>query len=396
MQEVGNSTANEPPVKHLKRNWLAFVLAWVDNIWDAFVFRIKQWLNLFAPMRFVLYRGFGSPEMGLWVRGRLLANHSIRASTPSDTRFGNMVRMIRRFRTTEIGHAKLKVTLDNQVVEVITDHEGYFTAQLNFPVPSRLEPGATADQISPGLSEVISAAPTEILKAKVELISARIASKFPVVCEAEVQIAMENAQYGVISDIDDTILASHATDRLRMARTVFFKNAMTRKVYEGVAEFYQRLKSGNDQTSCNPLFYVSSSPWNLHEFLVEFLTHNKIPLGPLMLRDIGFERVTIGARDHDSHKLTQIRQIFDVHPKLPFILIGDTGQRDPEIYERVAMENPGRILAIYLREVKLRGRSENVKRLAETLSEQGVPMLLISHTSEVVADAVARGFILAD
>ena len=91
------------------------------------------------------------------------------------------------------------------------------------------------------------------------------------------------AQFGVISDIDDTVVHSNVTSKLRMILTVALSNARTRKPFKGVAAFYRALHAG-----VNPVFYVSKSPWNLYAPLVEYLEVQGLPLGPLLLRDFGF------------------------------------------------------------------------------------------------------------
>jgi phosphatidate phosphatase APP1 len=97
------------------------------------------------------------------------------------------------------------------------------------------------------------------------------------------------SQFGVISDVDDTILVSGVTNLLRMARLAFLNNARTRLPFAGVAAFYRALQSGPESTLFNPVFYVSSSPWNLYDLLVDFCAVQGIPKGPFMLRDVGVD-----------------------------------------------------------------------------------------------------------
>ena len=103
---------------------------------------------------------------------------------------------------------------------------------------------------------------------------------------------------------------------------------------------------------------MSSSPWNLYDLLVDFLDLNGIPAGPLMLRDFGLRYEPTAGSGHLGHKLKEMRQILQAYPQLQFILIGDSGQEDPEIYREVVKEFPGRILAIYIRDVQLPDRKD--------------------------------------
>ena len=94
-------------------------------------------------------------------------------------------------------------------------------------------------------------------------------------------------------------------------------------------------------------------------FLIGFLRHRDFPLGPLLLRDL------IGTREGRARKHERIEEILELHPQLPFVLIGDSGEQDPEIYADIVRAHPGRILAVYIREVRLDpgdGRVEEVTR----------------------------------
>ena len=130
-----------------------------------------------------------------------------------------------------------------------------------------------------------------------------------------------DAEFGVISDIDDTIIYSNVTRKLRMMVTLALSNAHTRKPFWGVAAFYRALHRGR-----NPFFYVSKSPWNLYVPLLEFLQRQQLPAGPLLLARFwpGYEERSQGQGDrgHSRHLSRRFR----------FILIGDSGEEDPEIY----------------------------------------------------------------
>jgi len=96
------------------------------------------------------------------------------------------------------------------------------------------------------------------------------------------------ARFGVVSDVDDTILQTGVQRVWLMIRRTFTGSALTRSPFEGAADLYRDLAAGT-----NPVFYVSSSPWNLHAFLVAFLRHHDFPRGPVLLRDLlGSSRCT--------------------------------------------------------------------------------------------------------
>jgi phosphatidate phosphatase APP1 len=173
-----------------------------------------------------------------------------------------------------------------------------------------------------------------------------------------------------------------------MLKKVLFGNARTRLPFAGAAAFYQALCAEH-----NPIFYVSSSPWNLYDVLTEFFELNDIPQGPLMLRDWGIKPSELLPLGHKKHKLESIRAILDAYPDLPFVLIGDSGQEDPEIYRDVVHEYPERIRAIYIRDVSARTRESEIAALQDEVSKVGTPLLLAESSLEAAQHAAERGLI---
>jgi phosphatidate phosphatase APP1 len=207
----------------------------------------------------------------------------------------------------------------------------------------------------------------------------------------KVLVPPDGAQFGVISDIDDTILQSSATDLFRMARLTFFNNAYTRTPFPKVSAFYRALERGAGGAGPNPIFYVSSSAWNLYDLLDDFLRVHDIPEGPILLRDLGLDSEKLIASGHD-HKLEKIDEILSFYPRLAFLLIGDSGQRDPWIYREAVRRHPGRILAVYIRDVSSRRRDE-IAAIANELAEEKVDMLLVQDAEAAARHAAANGLI---
>jgi phosphatidate phosphatase APP1 len=182
-----------------------------------------------------------------------------------------------------------------------------------------------------------------------------------------------------------------------MARTVLLRNARSRMPFKGVAEFYRQLQLGRNGKRNNPFFYVSSSPWNLYDLLEDFLALNEIPPGPLLLRDMAMKRKKTGdASEHHGHKLKEIDNLLLTYPKLPFVLIGDSGQEDANIYREVVRRHPGRVLAIYIRDVNLPERTAMVQRVSEELRGESVEMLLVKDTVQAAEHAVQNGLVFSE
>src|SRR5687767_13184439 len=248
------------------------------------------------------YRGFGrTAEMLL--RGRVLVERPVTRAREAESLWRNLLNTYHRFQTDEVAGAKVRASYRDAVVETVSDDEGHFQV--------RLQPRELAQH-------------TLWHQAAIELPDTNGISTI-----AEVMIPSEAASFGVISDIDDTIVQTNATSLLRMARSIV-NNAAARLPFEGVAELYQALHAGH-----NPIFYVSSSPWNLYELLSDYMDINRIPHGPMFLQDWGIDEKTLILASHTEHKLAQIQAVVDYYPALRFVLIGDSGQHDPEIYLEV-------------------------------------------------------------
>ena len=147
----------------------------------------------------------------------------------------------------------------------------------------------------------------------------------------------------------------------------------------------------------NPFVYVSSGPWNLYDLLVEAFRLHGVPPGPLLLRDWGISRQEVLPTRHRNHKLAAIQRALELWPHLPFLLVGDSGQHDPEIYEEVTRTHPQRVLAVYIRQAgRDPQRPAGVRALAEKLRATGKSLLLAPTAWELAEHAAAEGWIVRD
>jgi phosphatidate phosphatase APP1 len=327
------------------------------------------------PICIVPYRGFGTPE-GIYLKGRVLEDRGVRPASETDSVWRNLRNMYRRFESDEIPAARVLARFATTEREFTADEEGYFEVRL-----------APEHPPEPQLWHPVELA----------LIEPRRARQDKVRAAGAVLIPPQSAQFGVISDIDDTVLRTDATSLLRMLRATFFGNAYTRLPFPGVAALYRALQSGVDGQFANPLFYVSSSPWNIYDMLEEFFAIQQIPAGPLMLRDWGFSSKEESPFRHRQHKLATIRRILDTYPALPFLLIGDSGQQDPEIYREIVRMYPKRILAIYIRSVsRTAERIAAIGALAEQVAAEGSALVLADNTLTAARHAAENGWIAHD
>ena len=120
----------------------------------------------------------------------------------------------------------------------------------------------------------------------------------------------------------------------------------------------------------------------------------KIPHGPLLLRDWDITLGVLSSERHYEHKGVAIRNIMQLYPDMQFILIGDTSQHDPEIYHGIVREFPDRIRAIYIRDVTgTAERSSAVKALAHEIHAARSVLVLAEDTLGAARHAAEQGWI---
>lgn len=335
--------------------------------------RIARRLGGDDPYQIVIYRGHGGSGR-VFVHGRVLENEGITPAADADSTWRNIVNTFKRLESDPLPFARVRVRLAGDERELVADDEGFFAGWLETRavLGDRLWHPLDADLVAPAIS-----------------------GQSAVRGQGLALVPPTAASFGVISDLDDTVIQSHVTSFLRAARTLLTENARTRLPFPGVAGFYQALNLGARDTPTNPIYYVSSSPWNLYDLLEDFLELQGIPAGPLLLRDwdLGRSAATGG---HHAHKIALIRNLLALHPRLPFILIGDSGQHDPEIYRDIVHEHPGRILAVYIRNVS-RGtdRTAAIRALADEVVAARSSLVLADDTLAAARHAAEHGWIPA-
>jgi phosphatidate phosphatase APP1 len=319
------------------------------------------------PVQVVGYRGYASAERAL-VLGRVIQDEGIKPAEPGHSRWRNLIDALRRIESDPHPFAVVRARIGAAAREIVADDEGFLREWIPLEQPLG----------EPGWADV-----------SLELQHHETARQARAI--APILSPPAGAAFGVISDMDDTVLQSRVTNFLRAARLLLLENARTRLPFPGVAAFYRALVAGPSGGAGNPIFYVSSSPWNIYDVIADFLEAQEIPAGPLLLRDWDL----LAMRDpHASHKSRHIAEILETFPALRFVLVGDSGQEDPEIYSAIVRSHPERILAIYIRDVtKNRERIEAIGRLAEDVRKAGTPLVLTDDTLSAAIHAAQHGWI---
>lgn len=304
------------------------------------------------------YVGWGTPT-DVELTGRVLLPRMVAPARKGDARWVNFQNVLRRLLSREVGGVEVVGLLDGQRASAVSNSDGYFT--LKFTPAAPLASGWHQVALSMHGREEAG------VQARVQIVS--------------------RARFGVISDLDDTVIQSDVTSLPRMLVTSLTGNSRTRTPFPGVGAFYRALTREGEAR--NPIFYVSSSPWNFFDLLWQFLDYRRIPLGPLFLRNWGMD--LLGG--HGGYKHGVIERIFKKYPDLSFVLVGDSGEKDPEIYAEVVKLFPGRVLAVYIRDVTEGQRDEGVMKLREEVAKAGVELVLAPDSLSAAGHAMALGLV---
>lgn len=328
--------------------------------------RFETWRRGAPPLQIVSFGGFGTPD-AVTVSGRALWSWPAAPIRPKQGRLRNLAGNLRLLDSNEAAGVPLRVTVDRQTAEVTTDVEGYFHAHLTF------DSAREARDARDAWREVTIESPVG-----------------NAVRRDEVLVPPAAARFGVISDLDDTVTITQVRRPWRAVSNVLLRNARSRAVFPGTAALYRALVAGPSGIE-RPLFYLSNSPWNLHDVLADVLQTRGFPRGPLLLRDYGFD-AEVFLKD-DRHKPEQLRRILTTYPTLPFLLIGDSGEHDPAIYRQTVRDFPGRVLAIVIRDVTRGLDAIEVERVTEGAAGDVVEMAHVPHAAAAGAFLAARGWI---
>ncbi|MGE5296231.1 MAG: App1 family protein [Solirubrobacterales bacterium] len=314
------------------------------------------------------YRGYGSTR-AVFLMGRVFRQPGP-AEPPSQGEIGTLTRLFLRG---GIGEAVLKARLGETEQRVVTDHQGYFRIRMDLP---ELPP-------SDGLWRDMEIELVRPVKARVR---------------GEFFVPPQTARFVVISDIDDTVMETDVANPVAMLQRLFLQAAEKRVAFPGVASFYRSLHLGFSGRERNPMLYVSRAPWGIYEMLDRFFRLHGIPVGPILfLRDWGMSwRRPLPRQDRD-YKLHLIRDMLSLYGDLPFILIGDSGQQDPEVYAQIVEENPGRVVAVYIRNVtKAPRRHAAIEELAKKVVSAGSSLVLAADSFIMAEHAAKRDLISSE
>ncbi|SFS21279.1 phosphatase domain-containing protein [Yoonia litorea] len=282
------------------------------------------------------YIGYATPDE-LVVKGRVLASRRYVEERFGQSRVRNVGQMLGRFMTAEVAGAQVQA----EGISTTSDEEGYF--ELRLPRNGRHGWVTVETHLHDQDNNLLHSEDCAVL-------------------------APVDSKTVIISDIDDTVMKTGAYSLTRNLWTSFTGNTLTRQVFADSAVLLDRLTTRRSM----PVYYVSSSPWNLHDFLQTIFDRSAVVKGPMFLRDLGLSETKLITNGHGDHKGAAIDTILDANPDGQAILIGDLGQKDAQVYHDAIIRHEGRIAAVILRDPGPQ-LDAKIRKALKKLEDTGVP-----------------------
>ncbi len=268
----------------------------------------------------------------LYLKGRVLEN-KFPMSFVNQGPISSLFNTILRVRSKELPNIPIRCGFGDYSFEVVTDGEGYFEVFHNIstfssiPEKIKIEGGIKDEKIS---------------------------------FERSLRAYLYDVSYGIISDIDDTIMVSRVRSffKLRLLINSIFINPFRRKPIENAAEAFHKILSKSEGQG--PMIYLSNSPWNIYDYLQAFLLHNAFPIGEVILRDMGFQILKSRAIT-EYNKYIELEKLLVAFQDTTFTLIGDTGEKDFDIYRAIFEKHPDRVERVILNNAGNKKKIEEIK-----------------------------------
>ena len=330
---------------------------------------LKVQFGAFRGVHVVVYRGYVADDVAK-VRVRVMETPEL----PGDSRipYWEVAQSnVRRHAALSIVGADVELRIGGHRATETTDSHGFATFAL--PVPKLRVGWHPAAAVTAGLDGEPAVGTGSVVKPAL------------------------SAPFSVISDIDDTILHTGLTEGLAMVARTLLRDVEERRAIPGMSALYRGLARGipgrGGKARPKPtFFYVSTGSWSFYPMLEQFIELRAFPAGPMFLTDWGPTEKYL-RRSGAEHKRAAVRRLFEAYPKMRFVLVGDSGQRDPMIYEEVAREFPGRVLAAIIRQVGTEDDDRNsaLQDHTERLRGDGIAMYLVADAAQAAELAAGLG-----
>jgi len=315
-----------------------------------------------------VYHGYGHTH-NLVIYGHVFRFKAKTKQNFSKNLFVNIVHLFKLFVVKPAAFTKVRLLFENQIIHQKTEYDGFFKFEWK-----------AETEVAAGWHDV----KVEALNYKDEILATG---------DGKIYVP-HKTQYAFISDIDDTVMVSHSAKIYKRLRQLFIKNPRTRKTFPGVKNHYQALANAHttiDQP--NPFFYVSSSEWNLYDYLVETFRFKELPEGTFLLNQLKRWKnlFKTGKTGHEG-KLIRVMRILDAFPEQKFVFFGDNSQQDPAIYQKITEKYAKNVVAVYIRNIRP-SQTDTTVALLHQIEKKQIATCLFTHSNQAIEHSKKIGLI---
>lgn len=305
-----------------------------------------------------LYRSYGD-EQHLRIWGRVIKREDDTSASENDSKWKNFWRNIKNISVDEVEGVKVRFLVDGETFEITSNIEGMLEVDIHPNAP-----------LSVGQHTLYAA-----LVAGQNYYAPRVSAPLTIHAQTEQSL-------GVVSDIDDTLVLSDVSEKIKAVSRLLLNNAYNSEPIPGTAALMRALED-QDGHQNGDIFYLSGSPLNYADRIYAYLDYQKYPIGPVNLKKWGFSENDDNPIQQSDYKIRKLRELFNFYPQKPFILFGDSSEVDTEIYTQIAEEFPGRVKAIFINNIN--GQDPSDPRFAQ--------VNLTTHAREAAAKLVEMGLL---
>jgi phosphatidate phosphatase APP1 len=304
------------------------------------------------------YHGFAN-NTHIYAYGRALfaPNYIDKENTNSWQNFKNSIALLN---SKELANTPFLFTLNSNTKEFYTNTEGYY--KLQEPYNTELANMVTiqAQHLPNGSNNIAVQATHTFYK------------------------PLANAKFVVVSDVDDTVLYTHVLNKWKLILNSLFTSPFKRLSIKNAANWYTML-----QQKGNLISYISNSPWNFYNPILTFLKKNNFPIGPILLRDFGAAKAD-SLQQMQNHKYNEVENLLHFYPNLPFILIGDGGEKDAAIYVSLLKKYPTQVKYIFIYRL---GNAAHQQKIAAEMQGLEHCCFFITYAQEAIEICLQKGIL---
>ena len=275
-----------------------------------------------AKDNILIYHAYGNAHQ-IVIQGRMEEKKTFSKAKEDDNWFQNIWRTVRQVKGDEIKNKTIFALIHGEKFETKGDDEGYF--EFNITTQKAIKTGY----------------------AKIALNIDGNSNAH----EAEVMVIGAEPLVGIISDFDDTMIVSDVTNKIKLGYNTVLKNYKQRIVVPTMLKRFEQILAQNPKDAPSTLFILSGSPQQLFFAVEDFLDFHHFPKHTLILKKAHGDHKD-PLTDQFAYKTQKIERLIKLYPNMRWVMFGDSGEKDAEIYKFIKKKYPKKVISFHIRDVE--------------------------------------------